>query len=204
MAEESFLGIRYSTPLNVTIDQKQFSTETENYDRQTINLGFERYRIDVTFELDGFGELMAASKLRRHRQKHGLGSRFTMAMPQDLGVGDAPSVDVTVRGTVDKGDDTVQMITGDRTVQIPVGRFITFSGHKKVYVIESFSYRPFQVYGDAVIQPNLQKNIANGELVNFTPDITVRYALDGTASFGYTRGAMSKLSMSVVEDINAP
>ena len=198
----SFLGVDYSTA-DVNLDQKQFPTETENYNRQTIDLGVERYRIAFSFELDD-GTKMAASKFRRHRQKHGFHSRFTMPMPQDRGVGPAPTVDVTAAEVTDAESSTIVLETGDRTVVIPEGRFITFSGHKKVYVIDSFSYNSGQTYGVAKIQPDLQKRVADGEEVDFDPDITVRYSVDGAFSFLQFQGILTALTFTVVEDINAP
>ena len=201
MAQE-FLGLRYSSS-DVNIDQKQYATEAESYARQTVDLGIERYRITIILELDSKGAKMAASKLRRHRQKHGLHSRFTMPMPQDLGIGDAPEGDVTAAEDTDKGDSTVVVTKDSQSVVIPEGRFFTFSGHKKVYVIDS-ERRLAGNNVEITIQPALQKSVDDGEALDFTPDVTVKYALDAVMRFDYFDGILNRLSLSVVEDVNAP
>ena len=190
-----FLGLRYTTPLSITSEERVFKSETLNLKVQTNASQASRWRIQVGLEPTRTGSNVGA--LQAHKAVNGVHSSFPMKMPQHYEV-QSTSTEVLVTDSVganhEAGVDTVKVVTNG-TISINAGSFISFGSFPKVYVVTEGT----TTSGDIKIFPPLVDTVENLTSVNLSPDILVRYSNEDNTTMNVVDGIIVKTSLDVTE-----
>ena len=91
-------------------------------------------------------------------------------------------------------------LTGGGGVNLPVGHFIKFSGHDKVYMVTASSYS--NGLNIVRLMPKLRKAIVAGEEITYGANVTMRvlYGDNAPTAISYTDGILSRYdSLQFVE-----
>ena len=192
-----FLGFDYITPLQISPEERTSRSETLSLRVQTNRSTASRWRVRVGLEPDN-GTGSQGAQLQTHRAINGVHTPFTMQMPQHLGTTPTVPADVFTNGAATAGSDTL-MIDSTSALVIPQGRFITFTGSTKVYLVRSQVTATANTVASLNIYPALVSDVPNNTRLNFSPDITVRYTNEENTSITVTQGLVTRASMDVTE-----
>ena len=199
----AFQGFRYITPLSIGETRWERSSETLTLVRQVLTNGAQRWTLDITLEPDSKGAKRAGGKMQAHKAKHGMGGKFSLPMPQHLGVPEfAKAVTVSVAALASSESIMVKANPGNpQTWTIPEGRFIAFAGHTKVYIVTDDLKLVRSNPGKLMIYPALQKSVALNAAIDDTPDILVQYLAEALVSEQYRDGILYSPTLRVEEAV---
>ena len=199
----SFLGMRYATPVRFEGERWERIADTLTLVRQTLTNGAHRWQVDLSLEPDVDGALAAGGKLQAHREEHGHATAFTVEMPQHLGVpepvdaaGDAEPVALAAAATA--ADLTLEVDAAEDCT-VHTGRFFTVAGHTKVYMVIEDLALVGGAAGTLRIVPALQESAADDAVLDFSPDIRVKYRVGAPRSESYTDGVLYRATLALEE-----
>ena len=139
MANETFLGHTYTTPVRVRINAPAFTSDTLNLRLQSVSTGVSRYEFDISFLGDRTSDLHM--DILRHYTKYGVHTAFDIPAPQNANVEqrlDFETGVLTVDTDASAGDTEVRVVPSNAQVggyTIPAGLFIRFTNHPKLYQV---------------------------------------------------------------------
>ena len=179
-----------TVPLSIESETRVFRDETLSLRVIANDSTAQRWRISFNLAPD-VGSSNPAPLFSVHKAVHSVARSFTMTMPQHHTV--EPSTGTArVNGAVTLTTNEVTQITTDGT-QIPVGRFISFAGHSKIYIVTASTAT------STTIHPALRSNLADNAVINQSPDINVFYSENDNQSITYQDGILSDITLEVVE-----
>ena len=192
MALVSNWGLRYVNPYRVRSGRSINISENENLGRIATGLNAQRWEFTIGLEptmegaIDFFLDMAENDDL----------TPFTIPVRQIPGAGDAPSA--SINASIAQGATAAVVRSSDRgNVGNPKGRFFTFAGDKKLYVIKSYDRNG----GNLIIFPQARMNLNNVRL-NFNPEVEVYFSRNFNKSLEYNdRSALSRVTMEVVENV---
>lgn len=194
-----FLGYPYATPVTVNSNQPHFTTDTLNLSRTSAVSTAQRWEMQVQLGPDSTGRLQA--DLQAHRTVNGFHTAFDIPIYQHHGLVASAAQPITVQATANLNSDTV-MVLSQNTFTIPAGYYIRFSNHSKVYLVTQTLEGVANVAQTLNIFPRLRSALTTSDTVDIT-DINLRAKYDVVDLIGYTytRGIVTRATVSVVEDV---
>ena len=185
-----------TVPLAIESETRAFRDETLSLRIVTNSSNAQRWNMNFGLAADG-GTNQTAALFSVHKATHNISQQFSVTMPQHhyvdaLTDSDGNPITVTVNGAVNLSTTDVTMIptTGGTT---PVGRFISFAGHSKIYLVTASTETTTSIF------PPLRSNLADASTVNQSPVVNVFYSDNDDQSISYSDGILSEISLSLVE-----
>jgi len=222
VANPTFLGLDYSTPLTINSRERVSRSETLNLKIQAVSNGSQRWECIITLAPSNNKGTAATNhhgaRLAVHRTKYGLHSSFNDgSMPQYIGtepyysaVGNLPVTSSTAFSPVETTDVTLNRIGTTKvkmgiatTAILPAGRFFTFSNHTKVYQVAADDGSIVVAGQDVEIFPALLKDV-NDDTITINavdPVITAYYNADGIEGVTYVGGIMTAARVDFIENV---
>ena len=208
-----FLDLEYATPLTITSNNRELTTETLSLKTQVNSGTAQRFEMRITLEPDN-GDNKSGARILAHRASHGRSVAFSIPMPQwptttedlddvlDTFVLRTPTTvdhEAGVRVLSVGSNDIGASSTDD--VFIPTGRFIRFANHSKIYTLtEDYDLEAPHVNPiNMNIYPALIDDVPRGTEVLTAPNVTVYY--NGGESISLERGVLTRYVLSVVEAV---
>ena len=196
----SFLGAAYIDPTIKDL-RRRIVGETSNLQLKAWESTSQKWGLDVGLAPDSNGASRLGAKIAAHRAKHGVGTSFTMPMPQHLGTlpsGGFGSAALTVKtgAGLAAGDLTVR---STHKTTLYAGRFIKFANHTKLYIVETDVEISANTDTTVEIYPALRKAQANAAVISHTPDLTCYWTLNGIEEVSYSGGIVFQARISVEE-----
>ncbi|QCO57439.1 hypothetical protein EOK75_17140 (plasmid) [Pseudorhodobacter turbinis] len=196
-------GSKILAPLSIVSRRVAFHVETMSLKQSTLLTPAQRW--ELTFSVlmnDDEGEVFAAHTWDFFDRKK-------MIMPQLTGVLSKYSFngDLQVGTAAVPGDDIILVKSSSQTgtATIPVGTFITFANHSKVYSVTSaLSFGNGTNNIQLKIFPNLVAPVSINTIVQFGDDCEISYKLDMTSGQGivFSDGIMSNPgSIKIIESL---
>ena len=169
-----FLGLQYAAPAEISRQVDEAVSGTWGARVNAIRRGSTYWRVQMSFEPKRYAD--ASGRLAAHRAKHGTVGTFDFTMPQPFGGTVAAATGRLVSTSASAGADTITL-KASTTVPLVVGRFISFTGHNKVYMVDGDADYSIVSGGVAVkIVPNLVKAVNANVNWNPNPNLRCRYA----------------------------
>jgi hypothetical protein len=171
----------FAAPLNVRSNQPSYVTDTKTLKRNTLNSGVQRWEIDASIvpAVDPYPIL-------RHTVVHGYTKPFYVRMPQLFRPAYAQIPDTLSFATVSEAlsktlNVTIDSAEGGNTI-LPIGEFIRFAGHRKVYLVVDSVANGGQ--NDLTIEPALTGKVGRGEQVFYGSRVSMHCLYDTSAPLG--------------------
>ena len=178
----SFLGLDYVHPVQVEGVQPESNNTALSGRVSSLRFGHVRWKVGLTFE-PRIPTRTIDARIAVHRAKHGTTGSFTIPMPQIVD-GELPGDAGLIVAAVSAGASGVQLKASSNTV-LPIGRFISFAGHDKVYQVDGTGDYTIVSSGVTVtVVPNLLAGVVSGARWFPNPSLLCRYA-------GSSRGGWS-------------
>ena len=195
----SFLGYQYVTPLTVNSNQPNFTSDTLNLSRTSVVSTAQRWEMQVTLGPDSTGRLQA--DLQAHRTVNGFHTAFDIPIYQHHGLAVNAPQQINVQAAALLNSNTV-MVRSTNDFSIPAGYYIRFSDHGKVYLVTQTLNGTAGTTETLNIFPRLRSALTTSDHVQHS-DINLRAKYDVTDVIGYTytRGIVTRATVSVVEDV---
>ena len=173
----------YANPISVMSNRPVQEQESLNQKKSYITTGSQRWDLMITLETIPPGE---SEKLARLRAKiAGLSNRdsFEIIMPQYV---TPPNQRVWTTG-----EHTVQktVIQIAQSIIIPIGLYIKFQNHRKVYEVKD-SYIRHGTGTFIEIEPGLHETVASAEDIDMSPMISVNFKTG--QQFGFRTNRMGE------------
>ena len=186
----------YLTPLSVTSTESRVISESINLKRKSIRKNAQRF--DFTITLTDAANANLHSDLMGHWFTYGMETPFYIDVPQPLFTDDLTiGSGIAVSGAHLAGDDTINIVSGGY-FKIPAGRFITFNGHSKLYVVKETleGYNGILKIGPALVAP-----VSSGATV-FINDVQA-YVLNeaDNSVFSYESGIIQSATLKFIENV---
>ena len=221
MANPTFLGLDYSTPLTINSKERVSRSETLNLKIQAVSNGSQRWECIITLAPSNNKGTVAANhhgaRLAVHRVKYGIHASFNDApMPQYIGTepffatGEAPITSSTEFSPVVSSDVSVNRIGTTKVKMkasarstLPAGRFFTFSNHTKVYQVAADDGNIIVAGQEVLISPALLKDVNNASItINAVdPVLTAYYNANGIEGVSYVGGIMTAATIDLIENV---
>ena len=200
MANFAGTGLRYIHPVEVISMDNDSVSDTINLVRHTFRNDSQRWTMTISLEPVA-GDSAAASRLAVHRAQNKFVNTFAVEMPQHNGSPATGALSsISVDGDHDAGSDSISVDGATGAVEIGVGRFITFDGHDKVYMVTGdLSLTDVDSSGDLTIYPPLVGDIDDDSTIDFSPDIMVRYDTNERLGVRYMNGTLVRETVNLVE-----
>ncbi len=179
MTDTIFKNIPYG---NVTVTQEvnNFESRTQNLKIQRINNGAQRWLVNVNFQGTQsdrmWNEFMSHATANAH-------TPFEIVMPQHWLDNDYITTinDITVAADANGGSNIVSINSSSQFI-LPIGRYIKFGNHTKIYQIANSINSTDGSVTDLQIYPQLVTPVPNGTVVNYEDiNITVLHDLRNTS-----------------------
>ena len=171
----SFLGLDYVNPAAIDGIIEERLIRTFSGGAVPIRVGHIRWHVELGLEPRRFAD--ASRRLAVHLAKHGQSVSFALVMPQ-IGpevIADHVGQKITAAAAIGASSVTLT-VNVNQQIDLPVGRFISFAGHTKVYQVDEDADVSLSNVGVVVsIIPPLQAAVANNERWNANPALTCRY-----------------------------
>ena len=186
--EYDYLGEEILASLAIIIDESEMRKRVVGGKVRVLTEDWSAIRLQVPLE----GELMDSlgAKLMAHRRRHKGGKTFTVRMPQHLGVV-VPTQTIRLRAAA-AARSTALPVDSTENFRIDEDTFFTVAGDPKVYQALADVGPTTGLQGTIQIDPSLRKAAPDNAILNFAPDITLRYAA-GAASIRYTDNLVRKV-----------
>jgi len=186
----------FSAPLSITSRKPSLVTETLTLKRKTAYTDIQRWEIQT-----GLVPLADASQMFMHNVVNGYSESFYVRMPQIYRIKNLPNtLSPIVFANTAVATSTLN-IAGLGGLILPVGEFIKFASHSKVYMIKESS-----LLGDNVntinIFPGLINPITINENVSYGTKVTMaaKYGDDNQIGVTYQDGILAQYdSLSLIE-----
>ena len=181
----SFLGLPYGG--NVSVESERVTTggDTLSLKSQIVETQAQRWRVRIRFKGTKGNE---GAAIAAHRNRLGKRRTFALPMPQPLGV-TPPTAPLTATGAAG-----ASRLTLSASEDIEAGVFFTLAGSAKVYQI----YAKRTGTAALEITPPLLEAVTSAAM-DFSPDLTCRYSLDGDMVMRYSSGQVSRPVIEVTE-----
>lgn len=188
----------FAAPLSIASNTPRFSSDTITLKKRTSQSDAQRWEITAA--------LMPKedpSELMIHTVDYDTSRPFPVRMPQLFRNTNIPEgLEVKVFTSAIGGDDEITLtVPSGKT--LPIGEFVKFAGHSKVYLIKSAINN-----GDGTnkikIKPSLRKNVVINEALHYGGNVTLTatYGEDTHIGVTYVDGVLAKVdSISLVEHL---
>jgi hypothetical protein len=165
---------RFSTPMSITSNQPVFSSDSISLKRQTTIKQAQRWEIETSLEpLSDTANLLYTFLISK-----GYTNTIKVSMPQPATVFKNLSTAVRTLTNVTANAGATSLTVQGMSSNIPVGCFIKFNSHKKIYMITSSGLNTCTIY------PPLRQSINNDTLTNNF--VIGEFTLDFTSIRGFT------------------
>lgn len=186
----------FAAPLEIKSNKPNFQSDTLTLKRQTVYTDIQRWEIRA-----GLVPLVDSSEMFVHSVINGYTEKFFIRMPQIYrSTNISEDYDVRVSTNVAGGQDTLR-VSGLFNDKLPVGEFIKFRGHSKVYMIKA-STRVALNLNEIRISPRLVNEIEQSEVLSYGSKVTMATLYDNDSNIGvsYTDGVLARYdSISMIE-----
>ena len=186
----------FTAPLSILSNKPTYSNETVTLKRRSIYTDIQRWEIQT-----GIAPVADATELLVHNVINGYTDTFFIRMPQLYRKSKLPgTMFPKVFNTVNAKEDEIY-VKDLGSYTLPVGEFIRFSGHSKVYMIQS-SERVDGPLNKIKVFPKLVKPVNLNESVSYGYKVTmpVKYGDDSKIGVTYTDGILAQInSITLVE-----
>lgn len=185
----------FTAPLSIISKKPNFSSETVTLKRRSVVTDIQRWEITA-----GIQPFEGASELLVHSVVNGYTDAFYARMPQPYIDSPIPdNLTPTSSQLYQAGIDalTFQSMNGE---VLPVGSFIKFAGHSKVYMIKSTTLGG--TLNHVTIFPKLTHAVGISEVVYYGSRVTiaVKYANDAQIGITYRDGILATIdSIGLIE-----
>ena len=192
-----FLGLRYVYPIEVEMIREEEIEIPLGGGKVGSRFGTGRWVASVTLEPQSFND--GQHRLSVHRAKHGQLSAFSFPMPQ-FAKATFPSATFSVGAAASQGAGTVNLKSSSNMV-LPVGRFIKFSNHDKIYQVDGAANYTVTSSGVVVsIVPNLTAAVGTSHSWNGdNPSMQCTYARGSRGYLNVNRRSILSRSVTVEE-----
>jgi len=195
-----FLNFDYVTPVTIKNNEPKFVTDTLSLRRQTVRTGVQRWELTVGFKGGKSDNLLGA--LQAHYMRLG-DTAFNFAMPQPFMI-DTSDTNVysPTTGTA-SGDSGSTSITLSSAGTYPVGWFIKFSDHNKIYMVTESSGTSLKV-APALTQDIVDVSIVSNQATdeNDSNGVRVRVQHEITnESVTYSEGVLQNANWTFIESL---
>lgn len=185
----------YLTPLSVTSTESRLISDSINLKRKSVRKNAQRFDFTIT--------LTEAANANLHADLMGLWFTYGMETPFLIDVPQPLYTDkltigsgITVSGSHAAGASVVNIVGS--SFSIPAGRFITFSGSTKLYVVKE------AVQGSSAalkISPALTTSIASGASVAINGVKASVLNEADNAVFSYESGIIQTATLKFIENV---
>ena len=186
----------FTAPLTIISNKPTYTSETLTLRRRSIYTDIQRWEIQT-----GMAPVDNGAEMLVHNTITGYTESFYVRMPQ---VFRKTSISNKLNPTVTVGvapQSTVIVLNGLGNNVLPVGEFIKFAGHPKVYMVKESS-KTVNNLNEITIFPPLMKNLANDEAVSYGDHVTMlaKYGEDTKIGISYIDGILASIdSISLIE-----
>ena len=193
----SFLGLEYVNPAEIYMIREELIERNLGGGKVGSNFGTGRWAIEITLQPQSFEN--AQHRVSAHRAKHGELTPFNLPMPQIVST-DFPSATFGVGAAAAQGAGTVNL-KSSTSMNLPVGRFIKFSNHNKIYQIDGAGVYTVTSSGVVVsIVPNLTVAVGTSHTWDGdSPELRCTYARGSRGFMNVNRRSIVTRSISVEE-----
>jgi len=195
-----FLNFDYVTPVTIKNNEPKFVTDTLSLRRQTVRTGVQRWELTVGFKGGKSDNLLGA--LQAHYMRLG-DTAFNFAMPQPFMI-DTLDTDVyePTTGTADgtAGSTTVTLSSAGI---YPVGWFVKFSNHNKVYMVTESNGITLKI-APALVTTMVSANVISNQATdeNDSSGVRVRVQHEITnESVTYSEGVLQNANWTFIESL---
>jgi hypothetical protein len=186
----------FIAPLSIISNKPTYSNETVTLKRRSIYTDIQRWEIST-----GLAPLADATELLVHNTINGYTETFYARMPQLYRKGTI-SERLVPRVFNDVAQNESDIFVKDIGVnKLPVGEFIRFSGHSKIYMIKESVAVSGQL-NKITVFPKLTKPVDLDETIFFGSKVTipVKYGDDTKIGITYVDGILAQVdSITLIE-----
>jgi hypothetical protein len=186
----------FAAPLEIRSNKPALISETITLKRKAAYSDTQRWEITA-----GLMPLADSSEMLVHSVINGYSERFYIRMPQVYRkIQISNKLSPTVFADIAGGNDTID-IANLGNVVLPVGEFIKFGGHGKVYMVKESTKLAANVNRIKVF-PKLVNEVSADEVVNYGNKVTMAamYGDDTKIGITYTDGILAQYdSISLIE-----
>ena len=177
-----FLGANYAREVAVNDWRRRGVTETMDGRVQQSIGAAQRWEFIIGLQTDVFGKRELLARIAAHRRAHQFSGVFDLLVPQPLGQPDLPSgLALAVPVKADAGATSLRFrrTSADRW-DVPIGRYVKFAGHDKIYAVQEAKSLPARNTNYEVeIYPSLRRDVAANAAVDASPSAKVKWHPDG-------------------------
>ena len=167
MTTRTFLDLPVRGRANVDEANDEAVKELADYETSTVSGKAQRWEVDFVIR-DNLGTARLGAKFMSHYTKHRRRLAFDWPMPQYPAQDDITEGTVTVRVAAEADATQIRVKTASGRVMVPDGYYISFAGHRKVYIIQADATLS-TVAGTFQIYPSLRASVRLNEVVSLTP-----------------------------------
>ena len=179
-----------TVPLSIESETRVFRDETLSLRIIANDSASQRWRMSFNLAPDR-GASNPAPLFSIHKAVHNIARPFAITMPQHHTV-EPELVVSTIDGAITLGTTDITSVVTEG-MAIPVGRFISFTGHNKIYVVTASTDTSVDFY------PPLRANLTDKTPIEQSPTINVFYSENDNQSITYQDGILSDITLEVVE-----
>lgn len=190
---DSELSAVFAAPLKISSKQNVLVSDSLNLKRHTGNTGAQRWEIETSIvPSQRNGELFAKLVIASFAET------VYVRFPQIVGCEMDNSQTIQLLVPALPGADTIHLsgVSGS----IPVGHFIQFTNHNKVYTVTDGG----SSVGDVKIFPKLKQAVTNGTQIRYGDKISSKFFIDSNNLIGlsFTDGLLSDIgTLKLIEDV---
>ena len=186
----------FTAPLSIISNKPTYTSETLTLRRRSIYTDIQRWEIQT-----GMAPVDNGAEMLVHNTITGYTESFYIRMPQVFRKASIPDKlnPVASAGVAPQG--TVIVLSGLGKHVLPVGEFIKFAGHSKVYMVKA-SRKAGDNLNEITIFPPLMKTLTANEAVSYGDHVTMlaKYGEDTKIGISYMDGILAKIdSISLIE-----
>ena len=183
----NFQDLDYIAPASIEPVIVERIVPTLNGGRVGLRLGFVRWRVELTLEPRVYRQVSAA--LHLHRTRHGIITPFNLPMPQmvsgDVVTDDDHRTDADMTTFAGQSNITLRAPVD---LVLPLGWFIGFDGHQKVYQVDGVTdYTVNDAGVEVQLIPVVQATIHARERWIARPNLWCRYAENSGGTWAVNR-----------------
>lgn len=186
----------FTAPLSIESMKPNLMNETVTLKRKIAYTDIQRWEINA-----GLIPTRDAAELMVHSVVNGYSEGFYIRMPQIYRKAQSIPDNVTfqVASDVEAGIASIQLICSSGSKILPVGEFIRFQGHSKVYMVSSSTSLSNGI-NQIEVFPKLVKAIDANEPVSFGSKVTMAamYGDDAKIGITYVDGIMAQMDQITI------
>ena len=198
MNEYEFLGLGYHNPLSIDSYTGATNSETLDLKQAPSSTGNQLWILSISLEPIPFNTTARSNVVQHQFKHHGDNTSFEIPCPQDSGyLPTGAAATLTVATAAVAGAESIALSTGTAYEAMPVGQYIRFSNHTKVYRVTSKSN------GTVGLYPALQNAVTTGT-ADLAPNIKVKYNQNIALSVAYGNRGEYYPRLDVIEYYESP